>query len=112
MTKHENIMKLMSEEADVSAIAKNTITSPLGGKSDDMFLVTFLTYFPPNVTFTTYRSTCTVNVTIDNNPPKPYKVGPGAPQTIQIPAGTTAFSADATDIQILDPSMSFLCTTF
>ncbi|MBL4837076.1 MAG: hypothetical protein JKY34_05815 [Kordiimonadaceae bacterium] len=112
MTKHDEILKLLSEESEVSATLNNTITSPLGGQSDDMFLVTFHSNLPSDVMFTAYRSTLTINVTIVSLPPKPYKIAPGAPQTIPIPSGTKIFSADATDIRVMDPTMSFVCTTF
>lgn len=112
MSKHEEILNSLREENDIAATLNNTITSPLGGKSDDMYLVTFNSYIPTDIMFAAYRSTFTVNVTIDSQPPKPYKVGPGAPQTIAVPPGTTKVTADASDIVILDPSMSFICTTF
>lgn len=114
MSKIDDIVKAMQEEKTLPATLNNMMTAPLGSQSEDMFGIRFASNIPSELSFTTYRATCTVLVSINGGAQTPYPVqaSPALPVNVPIPAGTQHLWVELKDVTVADPTMASLVTTF
>lgn len=114
MSKSEEIIQAMRDEGHIDATLVNTVSSPLGSASDDMFAVRFATYMPAQVQFSTYQASLTVLVSIDGGTAAhyPVKPSPAAGVTVNVPPGTKHFYATVKDVSVSDASYAMIVTAF
>jgi hypothetical protein len=111
MSKRDELMKMVRECEGYATSMNNSIMAALD-PSNPMYLLTFHSFFPPQVMFYSYGANFTIKVSFNNGASTPYRLTPNGYKTLAIPVGTTKLDVETSDITIVNPSFAGIVTTF
>lgn len=113
MPEVKTLKSQLAEDGVINATMNNIVLSPVDASGKNQYMFTLNSYFPQKVMIYSYGLNVTISVDFNNlNKPTFYEMSPGTGQTIQIPAGTTQFYAESTKVEVINPNMAYIATTF
>lgn len=110
MSSIQDLITKLQNDGALTATLNNSIMA--GADPNNLYFLTFHSYFPHQVMFYSYGTTVTIQVEIDGVKLAPFTLIAGGYKIISIPTGTKHFNAQATSVVVTKADYAYICTTF